>query len=254
LVDETRGLWDSAAAGLQESMRLGQDTGFLMAMTTIPIQLGLLWLRLGEVEEARRLHEEALAAGEETAPFILQAASAAIALDAFATGEVAKGLRWTRQAQAQEPLGDIATAFLLALPARAAIEAAAQQGDAEQWVVAHKEVESALAEARRRRLHVQELVLGHYRGLTLKGTGNIKAATEQWQETLDQAQRLNLRPHVLDVSTELFQLYRENGQTKEAERYRQLALVAMSELGDTLADKTQRHYFMEATEQRLTLG
>ena len=249
MVYEARGQWDRALALWQESLQVGQAVGFLMAKTAIPVQLGLLWLKLGEVERARQLHETALAAGKETAPFMLQAAASALALDAFAAGDAAEGLRRVRQAQEQEPLGDIATALLLPLPSMALVEAAERRGEAEAWAEAQAAMESALAEARSRRLRVHEITLGYSQGRVLKALGEREAAAGRWQDTLVAARRHGLKPLTLDLAGALFQLYRKGGQEEAAEPYRQLAREAATALAETLGDEARRHFLTTEAEQ-----
>lgn len=249
MVHEARGEWGQALALWQESLQIGQEIGFLMATTTIPVQLGLLWLKLGEVEQARQFHETALAAGKKTAPFMLQAAASALALDAFAAGDTAEGLRRVRQAQEQEPLGDIATAFLLPLPAMALVAAAEQPGQAELWGEAQTVVEAALGEAQRRRLPVHQITMGYYEGRVLKALDETEAAARHWQDTLVAARRHGLKPLVIDLAGALFQLYRERGQEEAAGPYRQLAREAATALAETLEDGPRRHFLTTAAGQ-----
>jgi len=254
MVHEARGEWDRALALWQESRRIGQEVGFLMARTAIAVHLGLLWLQVGEVDRARHLHETALAAGEETAPFMLQATASALALDAFAEGDAAEGLRRVRQAQEQEPLGDIATALLLPLPAMALVAAAEQSEAGELWGEAQTVVEDALDEARRRRMRVHEVTLGYYEGRVLRALGEGEAAVERWQESLMEARRHGLKPLVLDLAGALSQRFRERGQEEAAEPYRQLAQEVAAALAETLEDGLRQRFLRTATGQLLENG
>ena len=253
MVHDARGSWGDALSTYEESLHTGLETGFLMAGTVIPIQLGLLHLELGAVEEARRLHENALEASRERAAFVLRAALAARALTAFKNGNAARGVDWLRQAQRAQALGDITTALLLPLLPQASVLAAERDGDSPAWQEAHDVVQAALAEARKRRFLLHELPLRYYLGIVLQAQGQVEAAAVCWRQTLEQAQRLNLRPLTLALSGALYRLYSADGQTDTALPYAELARATLADITNRLAKSEQRSHVLREAERRFGL-
>ncbi|NCF64330.1 MAG: hypothetical protein GWP61_00050 [Chloroflexi bacterium] len=244
MVHDALGNWGRAQILYQESRRIGDEVGLLMALTAVPLQLGTLWRRLGQVGQAEAIHREALAASEAAAPLMLRALEAALALDAFAGGESAEGYRWQVKANAREPMGDIGTSLALTIPVTAAVTAAQHNN---QWHEALSAVEEDLHEARRRQLLIHELPLGYEFGRCLAGQQKFAEAETQLGETLSRAEQIGLLPLALDCSKGLISLFRTLDIPDKATSYEQQAGDIARQLADSLMDVEQSSRFLAYT-------
>lgn len=186
-----QGAWDRARDAWQESERQGQKVGFLMALTAVRLQQGMLLRQLGDLNGAKKRHAEAHEASLELAPFLLPVTESELARDYIAAGDLQTGEAWLSKARARPASGDIAVGLFLSSPALAETEWAAVTHD---WAAALEAIENALREARRRKLAWHEASLLLARGCCALALGETREAKRRFTETFTMAQQAGLQP------------------------------------------------------------
>jgi tetratricopeptide (TPR) repeat protein len=235
------GDWGAALVDFQEGIRHGKEAGFVIASTLMPSELGRLLRTIGQVEQARALHERAHATSLQRAPFLLRAVETQLAMDAFAAGRVKEGQRWLQSVLDREPSGDIGTAYLvLADPACAAVRAAERTG---AWALALEMVLDAIQEAKRRRLPFYLPLLLHEQGRSLEGLERMPEAEAKYCESLALARQCGLRPLQWRSHAALARLYQIQDLAAEASTELREAVQLIEVLARSLPDSDLRDGF-----------
>jgi tetratricopeptide (TPR) repeat protein len=237
-----RGEWSAALAHLEEGAREADIAGLVATQTIIPIQIGVLYRELGDLDKAQTYHLQAHQTACNRAPFLQHAVEAQLAIDAFAAMRVVEGAQWFAAAQAHIPQGAIGRAWLtLADIAHAAVSAAKIDHG---WEDALRVVENSLAEAQQRRLdyYLPTLLLDKAHCLT--GLNRQTEAVEAVQKllSLDQVQRLDML--LWKGYATLGALYDAQGQTAQAQVAQEKANAAVRQIIHRLDSDELRARFL----------
>lgn len=241
-VQAALGEWGSAVTDLEECIRIGEQAGFVLALTLVPLALGRLLREIGQLEQARSIHREAYRVAKRRAPFLIRAMESQLAIDAFAEGRVDEGSRWLQVVREREPPGAIGAAWLVPdFPAVAAVRGAEHTGD---WTTAEQMVEQALEEAKRRRLPVYVPRLLCEYGRCLVGLGRMAKAEPWFGEAVGAANDAGLRPVMWEAHAALSQLYRARNRLADANSERNMAAEIALEIANSFEDTAYRHSFL----------
>lgn len=242
MIAAAEGDWGRALASWHESSQRGQEVGFLMSFTSVPLQLGGLLRQLGDITGARAVHDEAYAASQELAPFMTAAVERELARDAIASGNLEEGQEWLNRARARPVLGDIASAYFLSSMALAETEMALLAGG---WSGAAKSVARSLAEAKRRGFRWHEVSLLLAQACCNAALGRPVEAAETLFGILSRAEATAMLPLQWQSRMLLSQLLQQDGDEEAAAREWQAAAAALAgQLAGSLVDEDQRHQFL----------
>lgn len=231
-----QGEWGAAQTAWHTAIMYGKEAGVFLGETLFPTWLGNLLRDIGQVEAAHALHRAAHAASSATATMLLGEIEAALALDAFALGEIEVGQGWLRSAQ-QRPLLDRATPAPVYL-AHAAVAAAHATGAWEAALALVLEAERATSQ-RQRPVYTPTLFLWHAQ--CLAGLGQFDEAESQFALASRTATNLGMWPIAWQAERSLTTLLAAHGRAADAPRER--ANVIAQRLADTLTAE-QRAVFL----------
>ena len=248
MIWDCQGDWGQAQSAYLAARETGQEVGFLMSLTAVPVQLGLLWQQLGQWKQARAILEEALESSEELAPFMLRAVEGALALNAFGQGHAVEGYHWQARAHSREPLGDVGTSLALTIPVAATVAAAQRNQD---WETALATVNAGMAEARRRKLVLHEVLLNAEYGRCMAGLNRLDEAEDHFCAGLEKAETFRLHPLALECSSGLCHLHsRQDGDPQKARRHQRRVQDLIDRLAASLPDQALRRHFQDVAVRR----
>lgn len=242
LICTAQGDWGQALSHLAESIRFGEEAGFVIALTLIPAKLGHLLRDIGQIDQAWTLHWNAQVVSMSQAPFLRHAIAAQLAMDAVAGGQLEEAKQWLRSAHEHKPAGAIPTAWVvLADHALAAVSVADHTGE---WTFALETVELAIRKAQQRRLPIYFAELAYQRGRCLAALGRRTEAETDFAKAIATAQAANLRPVLWRAHLALAQYGSRQAHHPDAETHHQLANEIVQSMANSFTDPTQRDSFL----------
>jgi tetratricopeptide (TPR) repeat protein len=241
LVLSACGDWGAACVALEESLRSGQQAGFVIPQTLIASRLGSLLRELGNFDQAHALQTEAYTLALRQAPFLLHALEAQLALDALAQHDVAKAQEWLGAAQTHVPQGAISRAWIVLADLPLALVGYARQTG--EWDRALTIVEERIAEVRRRALPIYLPSLLVALGDCQAACGEEDAAEATFGEAIEIAAAAAMRPVLWQAHAARMKLYQAQERYAEAQVEQQKAATYLHALTASLTDPADQARF-----------
>ncbi len=225
MLNEAQGKWNLAQTCFEESIRIGQEAGFLMSLTTVKLLHGDLLRRLGQLEKALVLHQEALDASLHQASFMLFACQAQLALDYFAEGDLQTGKRCLQDSQAHDLVGVIGPCIGLPFVSHALADWAVQSGE---WQPAIDSIAAILREVQRRNLPYDQVQVGFDYGCCLEGAGQADQALSVFLTILPTVEKCHFYRLQSQLAAALAAHFESQGNRAEQHKYLRLAKLENS--------------------------